>query len=162
MIDIKILRENPALVKENAAKRGAKVDVDAIYALDQEYLKLVRETEEMRAERNQNLGADGDRTDFVVASSMSSLCLAQLAESPELVGVFRELLSNRGNELYLKKAAPLGVAGTHSVRRLRARALDHGYVLLGCIRAGESVFNPPLDDELTLDGEDCLIVLGVQ
>jgi len=52
MIDIKILRENPALVKENAAKRGAKVDVDAIYALDQEYLKLVRETEEMRAERN--------------------------------------------------------------------------------------------------------------
>ena len=52
MIDIKVLRENPALVKENCAKRGFEVDIDAIHAMDQEYLKLVKETEDMRAERN--------------------------------------------------------------------------------------------------------------
>ena len=119
-------------------------------------------TAEMRAERNQNLVAGGDRTDFVVASSMSSLCLAQLAESPELLGVFRELLSNEGCELFLKSAAQLGLAGAHTAGALRTQALAEGYILLGCIRGGESVFNPPLDDELTLDGEDCLIVLGVQ
>ncbi len=52
MIDIKILRENPDLIKKNCAKRKYDVDVDALRALDQEYLKLVRETEDLRAERN--------------------------------------------------------------------------------------------------------------
>ena len=167
LLEIARLAEHIVVLNDHE-KEPEDADMESIFLLL--HLRDLRQrcalrfniTAEMRAERNQNLVADGDRTDFVVASSMSSLCLAQLAESPELVGVFRELLSNRGNELYLKKAAPLGLAGTHSVRRLRARALDHGYVLLGCIRAGESVFNPPLDDELTLDGEDCLIVLGVQ
>ncbi len=119
-------------------------------------------TAEMRAERNQSLVAGGDRTDFVVASSMSSLCLAQLAESPELVDVFRELLSNEGNELYLKSAARLGLAGTHTVRRLRAAALRERFILLGYIRDGQSVFNPPLDESVTLDPADQLIVLGVE
>ena len=117
-------------------------------------------TAEMRKERNQNLVAGGDRTDFVVASSMSSLCLAQLAESPELVDVFREFLSNEGNELYLKTAAQLGLTGTHPVRELRRRALAYRYALLGCIRGGESVFNPPLDETVTLADGDSLIVLG--
>ena len=117
-------------------------------------------TAEMRAERNQNLVAGGDRTDFVVASSMSSLCLAQLAESPELLGVFRELLSNEGCELFLKSAAQLGLAGAHTAGALRTQALAEGYILLGCIRAGESVFNPPLHSEITLDASDMLIVLG--
>ena len=118
-------------------------------------------TAEMRKERNQNLVAGGDRTDFVVASSMSSLCLAQLAESPELVDVFREILSNEGNELYLKSAAQLGLTGTQTVRRLRERALAYRYSLLGYLRdGGESVFNPPLDAEVTLADEDMLIILG--
>ena len=52
MIDIKILRENPELIKENCAKRKYDVDIDALHDLDQQYLKLVRETEDLRAERN--------------------------------------------------------------------------------------------------------------
>ena len=55
MIDIKILRENPELVKATAAKRKCNkemVDVDALYANDQQYLKLVHETETLRSERN--------------------------------------------------------------------------------------------------------------
>ncbi|MBR7187677.1 MAG: hypothetical protein IKD53_03890 [Clostridia bacterium] len=52
-----------------------------------------------------------DRTDFVVTSSMSSLFLAQLAESPELIEVFQEILSNKGNELYLKSAEKLEMVG---------------------------------------------------
>ena len=119
-------------------------------------------TAEMRAERNQSLVAGGDRTDFVVASSMSSLCLAQLAESPELADVFRELLSNEGNELFLKSAAQLGLAGTSTVRRLRAEALRERFVLLGYIRDGRSVFNPPLSESVTLDPADQLIVLGTE
>ena len=52
MIDIKILRENPELVKSNAARRGCNVDIDALSALDKEYLGLIRAVEELRAERN--------------------------------------------------------------------------------------------------------------
>ena len=52
MIDIKILRENPELVKTNAQKRGADVDIDRIVELDKTYLNLVHETEDLRAERN--------------------------------------------------------------------------------------------------------------
>ena len=40
MIDIRILRENPELVKENAARRGCDVNIDELRALDQQYLEF--------------------------------------------------------------------------------------------------------------------------
>ncbi len=52
MIDIKILREQPDMVKANAARRGCKVDIDALVALDAAYRALLAECEEMRALRN--------------------------------------------------------------------------------------------------------------
>ncbi len=52
MIDVKILRENPELIKTNCAKRKYDVDIDALREKDQQYLKLIREVEELRAERN--------------------------------------------------------------------------------------------------------------
>ena len=118
-------------------------------------------TVEMRRERNQLLAGYGDRTDFIVSSSMSSLILAQLAENPELYGVFREILSNAGNEIYIKNAGQLHLTGRHTVRALRRRMLERGYVLLGWLdESGSSAFNPPLDAELTLAEGDGLIVIG--
>ena len=118
-------------------------------------------TVEMQKEHNQYLVGRGDHTDFLVTSSMSSLFLAQLAESPELFDVFRELLSNNGNELYLKPAAALGLPGVHSVRDLRRRALRMGYILLGCRdEESGSRFNLPLEAELMLRDTDEIIVLG--
>ncbi len=52
MIDIRILRENPQLVVANCQRRGCNIDLDDLQAKDQEYLELVRETEDLRAERN--------------------------------------------------------------------------------------------------------------
>ncbi len=52
MIDIKILRENPELVKTNAKRRGCDVDIDALVKLDADYRALLTEVEEMRALRN--------------------------------------------------------------------------------------------------------------
>ena len=92
---------------------------------------------------------------------MSSLILAQLAESPELVDMFREILSNTGNELYLKNAAALGAVGTHTAAQLRHMLVCRGYVMLGYLDAKkQSRYNLPLDETVTLTGEDCLIVLG--
>ena len=117
-------------------------------------------TAELRREQNQNLVAADDHTDFVVSSNMSSLFLAQLAESPELAGVFGEILSNHGNELYLKNAGTLFCTGEHTVAELRLTALRQKYIMLGYIKDGESVFNPGLHDSVYLGLEDSVIVLG--
>ena len=148
-------------------KEEEEADMEAIYLLLN--LRDIRArlgarfniTTEMRRERNQDLVEDNDRTDFVVASSMSSMILAQLSESPELQGAFREILSNEGNEIFLKKASQMGIRGRFPVRSLRKMAAEQGYVLLGAMDAErESCFNPPLDKEVEA-GEGCtLIVLG--
>ena len=118
-------------------------------------------TAEMRRERNQNLAGDGDHTDFIVASNMSSLFLAQLAESPQLLSAFRELLSNQGNELFMKRASNLHIGGKYTVMELRALLHRQGYVFLGCRNNnGMYKFNPPLEEELNVLETDSLIVFG--
>ena len=118
-------------------------------------------TVEMQQEHNQKLVGRGDHTDFLVVSSMSSLILAQLAESPELIDVFKEILSNEGNELYLKNVGLSKLEGKHTIRDLRMIMLKHGYIFLGYIdEEKNSYFNLPLDEELDLTKEDNLIVLG--
>lgn len=55
MLDIKFLRENPEIVKENIRKKfqDAKLPlVDEVIALDAEYRKLKKEGDELRANRN--------------------------------------------------------------------------------------------------------------
>ena len=118
-------------------------------------------TMEMQQEHNQELVSRGDHTDFLVSSSMSSLILAQLAESPELIGVFREILSNEGNEIYLKNAGLIKLEGEFSVRDIRMIMLKYSYIFLGYIdKDKNSHFNLPLDEIITLTKEDNLIVLG--
>ncbi len=119
-------------------------------------------TVEMRREHNQSLVVSDDNTDYVVSSNMSALFLAQLAESPELTGAFREILSNSGNELYLKKSVELQCSGEHSISELRKLTLLQGYILLGYMRANtfKCTFNPPLNDTVDLTAEDSVIVLG--
>jgi hypothetical protein len=116
----------------------------------------------MRKEHNQHLVVTDDNTDFVVSSNMSSLFLAQLAESPELIDAFRELLSNRGNELYLLEAGGMQCAGRLTTAEIRKIALAQRMIVIGYIpsETRQSVFNPALNEELDLAEGDCLIVLA--
>lgn len=52
MIDIKLLRENPELIKKNSARRDCKVDIDELVRMDEEYRKIVQHVETLRADRN--------------------------------------------------------------------------------------------------------------
>ncbi len=118
-------------------------------------------TAEMRLESNQSLIDAKDHTDYIVASNMSSLFLAQLAESPRLIGAFEELLSNRGNELFMKKASRIHCSGTHTVCQLRQIIRAQGYIFLGYMNSDkEKFFNPPLDEVLEIKDSDRIIVLG--
>ena len=118
-------------------------------------------TVEMDKEHNQKLVGRGDHTDFLVSSNMSSLILAQLAESPKLIDVFREILSNEGNEIYLKNAGLIKLEGEYTIRDIRLIMLKVGYIFLGYIdKNKKSYFNLPLDEVITLTKDDNLIVLG--
>ncbi|MBR4194976.1 MAG: hypothetical protein IKQ54_11705 [Oscillospiraceae bacterium] len=150
-------------------KTPEEADMEAIFILlnlrdiRSRYQLAFNITMEMQLERNQNLVGHGDHTDFLVASSMSSLFLAQLAESPESLSVFREILSNEGNELYLKNAKTIRATGRYTVRALRRGLLKQGCILLGYLDGEKhSYFSLPLDSELELSAEDSLIVIGEQ
>jgi len=54
MIDIKIIRENPELIKTNSRNRLSWVDIDVLLKLDTEIRNLQTETENARAKRNQS------------------------------------------------------------------------------------------------------------
>ncbi len=53
MLDIKFIRENAELIKNNSANRLALVDVDELLKLDSEIRVLIKLVEEARAKRNQ-------------------------------------------------------------------------------------------------------------
>ena len=119
-------------------------------------------TAEMRKQANLNLIKEEDHIDYVVASNMASLLLAQLSENYELSGLFKEILSNTGNELHLKKAKDFGCDGVYTTLQLRNLALSNNCILLGYLKAEnyESFFNPRIAEEIQLNAEDSLIVLS--
>lgn len=119
-------------------------------------------TAEMRREYNHKLLMADDSTDFIVSSSICSLILAQAAVNPKLISAYTELLSNDGNEVYLKPAAQFACCGRHTVEELRRIAMAYGYIMIGYRKAElhRSRFNPALDETLELAEEDSLIVIG--
>ncbi|MBQ9910167.1 MAG: hypothetical protein IJM50_01580 [Lachnospiraceae bacterium] len=121
-------------------------------------------TAELRRELSQRLADSGDSTDFIVASNMVALFLSQLADRPDLEGVFRELLSKEGSEIYLKPAYLLCTDGKMTVREARMAALSKDCLLLGYMKEEEGksvpVFDPPLDESLSLGEGSRLIVIS--
>lgn len=53
MIDIQIVRDNPALVKEKAAQKGYDIDTDKLLQLDLERRELLQTVESLRQRRNE-------------------------------------------------------------------------------------------------------------
>ncbi|MCR5683955.1 MAG: hypothetical protein K6G81_00845 [Lachnospiraceae bacterium] len=119
-------------------------------------------TAEMRKKSNLNLIREEEHMDYVVASNMSSLFLAQLCENYELNGLYKEILASRGNELYLKRAKNFGLEGVYTTVQLRNLALSNKCIFMGYLRGEtyESFFNPALSEEITLGSGDSLIVLS--
>ncbi|CAH9068397.1 Serine--tRNA ligase [Pseudoalteromonas holothuriae] len=52
MIDIKILRDTPEIVKNAVKVKSANVDVDRLIVLDKEHRELISKVEQLRAEKN--------------------------------------------------------------------------------------------------------------
>jgi seryl-tRNA synthetase len=52
MLDIKIIRSNPDLVKDNIKKRNLTLDLDKFLEIDSEKLDLLVKVDELRAIKN--------------------------------------------------------------------------------------------------------------
>ena len=117
-------------------------------------------TVELRSEKHVQLTGSDSAVDLIVAPHLVSMFLAQLAERPELAGVFRELLSNEGSELHLKPAALLGEGKTVTCGALRAALLRRRMLLLGYMEGDATVLNPALNDTVSTDEIDKLVVIS--
>jgi len=56
MLDIKFIRENKDLIKQNCANRRIKVDIDKLVALDEERRSIIINLELARANKNKQVG----------------------------------------------------------------------------------------------------------
>ena len=52
MLDIRLIRENPDLVRAGIAKKNDKTDIDRILELDEKRREIIREVEQLKSERN--------------------------------------------------------------------------------------------------------------
>ncbi len=52
MLDLKLIRENPDLIKKTCQQKGIELDVDKLLKLDQEKRELLQQVEALKAEKN--------------------------------------------------------------------------------------------------------------
>ena len=52
MLDIKLIRENPAKVQEGFRKRGEAIDLASLLKLDEERMSVLKRVEDLRSRRN--------------------------------------------------------------------------------------------------------------
>jgi len=70
MLDIKLIREDPELVRQALEKRGDSFALDSILEIDGRYRSLLRQTEELRAKHNEaskQLGKSKERPPQLIA-----------------------------------------------------------------------------------------------
>jgi hypothetical protein len=118
---------------------------------------------ELRDVRDVALAGITRPDDLIVSERLTSLVIAQLAESPPLETVFGELFAAGGPQVRLQPASgyvPIGQACTYAEVVAGGRAA--GEVVIGYRRnsAGEApVVNPPKSTPLVLAAEDEVIVI---
>ncbi len=116
---------------------------------------------EMHREKNHNMVMPDDSIEYIVASYMQSLFVAQLADNSNLLPAFKELLSNEGNGIYIRRAEHLFCTGTFTVAELRQLLYSQRYIFLGYSEFnGEFIMNPPRNKTVEIDGSDRIIVLS--
>ena len=119
-------------------------------------------TAEMCLESNRNLINSETAEDFIVATDLSSMMLAQIAADVRRAPVFTELLDEIGSEVYMKPASWFGLTGMElTYPELLQKVYATGAILMG-IRTPEESFRILADrtEPVTLTEKDYLILLA--
>jgi voltage-gated potassium channel Kch len=125
---------------------------------------------EMLDVRNRELAEVAKADDFIVSARVLSLLVAQIAETPDLADVFRDLFDADGAEIYLRDAHEYVARDVElSFATLQAAAQARDEVALGyriAARADDAaaaygvVLNPARDTRLTFAPADRVVVLA--
>jgi hypothetical protein len=125
---------------------------------------------EMLDEADRELAEVSQADDFIVSSRLLSLLLAQIAETPDLADVFRDLFDADGAEIYLRDVGEYLVpGGPVAFATLQAAAAARDEVALGyriAARAKDAaaqygvVLNPPRDERVAFVAGDRVVVLA--
>jgi voltage-gated potassium channel Kch len=125
---------------------------------------------EMLEEADRELGEVAQADDFIVSSRLLSLLLAQIAETPDLADVFRDLFDAEGAEIYLRDVGDyVEPGGAVTFATLQASAQARGEVALGyriAARAKDQgaqygvVLNPSRDGPVAFVPGDRVVVLA--
>ncbi len=125
MLDIKLIRENPELVKESQKKRGfAENDVDKILDLDKKWRSLKEEVDNLRAKRNKisqeinEAKKHGKKIDSLLSDAKK---IPQLLEDKEKL--MKDLKENRDSILkeipnIIDKTVPVGDASKNKLLKV--------------------------------------------
>lgn len=95
MIDIKFIRENPDIVKNNCQSRNVKIEVEELLEADRVYTALLREIEQNRAERNsiaEQIPASNDKATLVERGKSIKNKLAEQEEEFKKISEKRQAL----------------------------------------------------------------------
>ena len=125
---------------------------------------------EMLDVRDRELAEVARADDFIVSARVLSLLLAQVAETPELAEVFRDLFDSGGSEVYLREAAEYVALGREvSFATVQEAAQRRGEVAMGYRISAQAddkaaaygvVLNPGRDAKLLFVLQDRVIVLA--
>ena len=125
---------------------------------------------EMLDEGDRELAEVSQADDFIVSSRLLSLLLAQIAETPDLADVFRDLFDADGAEVYLRDAADYVEPGvTVAFATVQAAAQARDEVALGFRVAAQAkdataqygvVLDPARESERTFAADDRVVVLA--
>ncbi|MBR2668873.1 MAG: hypothetical protein IKE36_03645 [Solobacterium sp.] len=130
--------------------------------IKKKYLLNFTITAEMRCENNRNLITSEEAEDFIVATDLSSMMLAQITADVRRAPVFTELLDEEGSEAYLKSTLEFGLNGVElTYEELLRTVYASGGILMG-VRTRKEPFKILANTKgpITLDETDQLIVIG--
>ena len=91
MLDIKFIRENPNIVKEEIKKRNMKIDLDSFLDLDEQKREIQQKVEDLRKEQNEANQAISKSKDEKIISEMKKIKLKLSELEPKLKNLEKEL-----------------------------------------------------------------------
>ncbi|MFO7300637.1 MAG: serine--tRNA ligase [Actinomycetes bacterium] len=95
MLDPRLLRENPDVIRRSLERRGSKVDLDALIDLDSRYRAALREAEELRAKQKEagkeiaSLQGEAKQQAIAAVADLAEQVKARTAEADRLGEEFR-------------------------------------------------------------------------
>jgi hypothetical protein len=121
---------------------------------------------------NRDLVSHAGVDDFIISNRMVSMLFAQMSEQPEIEGVYANLFREEGSEIYVKPAwlyfgslpVTCRFGDLMRVAQKRDGEIAIGYKLKGLESDSASNYgvkiNPGKEETITLDREDCLVVVA--